>query len=112
MPPLLLLLQGLPAAAPNQLLLISSHCSSQPLTLSIYLNNLQRGTGPLLTPQRLCHWPISSPLNPHCPPSPALQLVYLNDLLSSGEVPDLFTPEERDEIINAMRGEAKAQVRG
>lgn len=35
-------------------------------------------------------------------------LVSVNDLLASGEVPDLFTPEERDEIVNAIRGETKA----
>ncbi len=35
-------------------------------------------------------------------------LVYINDLLSSGEIPDLFPQEDKDEIINAMRGEAKS----
>ena len=35
-------------------------------------------------------------------------LVSVNDLLASGEVPELFAPEERDEIVNAMRGETKA----
>ncbi|KAI3429649.1 hypothetical protein D9Q98_005734 [Chlorella vulgaris] len=36
-------------------------------------------------------------------------LVYVNDLLSSGDIPDLFAPEDREEIIGAMRGEAKAR---
>ena len=31
-------------------------------------------------------------------------LVYINDLLSSGEIPDLFAQEDKDEIINSMRG--------
>lgn len=35
-------------------------------------------------------------------------LVFINDLLSSGEIPDLFPQEQKDEIINAMRGETKA----
>lgn len=35
-------------------------------------------------------------------------LVYLNDLLSSGEIPDLFAQEDKDEIINQMRSETKA----
>lgn len=35
-------------------------------------------------------------------------LVYINDLLSSGEIPDLFPAEDKDDIINAMRGETKA----
>ena len=35
-------------------------------------------------------------------------LVSVNDLLASGEIPDLFAPEERDEIINALRGETKS----
>ena len=35
-------------------------------------------------------------------------LVFINDLLSSGEIPDLFPPEDKDEIINAMRSETKA----
>jgi dynein heavy chain len=35
-------------------------------------------------------------------------LVYVNDLLASGEAPDLFGPEERDEICNLVRGETKA----
>jgi dynein heavy chain, axonemal len=35
-------------------------------------------------------------------------LVYINDLLSSGEIPDLFAQEDKDEIVNAMRSETKA----
>ena len=35
-------------------------------------------------------------------------LVYINDLLSSGEIPDLFAQEDKDEIINAVRSETKA----
>lgn len=35
-------------------------------------------------------------------------LVFINDLLSSGEIPDLFPQEQKDEIVNAMRGETKA----
>ena len=35
-------------------------------------------------------------------------LVLINDLLSSGEIPDLFPLEDKDEIINSMRGEVKA----
>jgi dynein heavy chain len=35
-------------------------------------------------------------------------LVYLNDLLSSGDIPDLFAPDEKDNIINGIRGRAKA----
>ena len=35
-------------------------------------------------------------------------LVYVNDLLSSGEIPDLFAQEDTDEIINAVRSETKA----
>ena len=34
-------------------------------------------------------------------------LVYLNDLLSSGYIPDLFTPEDKDNMCNAVRGEVK-----
>lgn len=34
-------------------------------------------------------------------------LVYINDLLASGEIPDLFPQEDKDEIVNAMRGEVK-----
>lgn len=35
-------------------------------------------------------------------------LVSVNDLLASGEIPDLFAAEDRDEIVNAMRGETKS----
>ena len=35
-------------------------------------------------------------------------LVYINDLLSSGEIPDLFPQEDRDEIVNALRSETKS----
>ncbi|KAI8464229.1 MAG: flagellar alpha dynein [Monoraphidium minutum] len=35
-------------------------------------------------------------------------LVSVNDLLASGEVPELFAAEDRDEIVNAMRGETKS----
>lgn len=34
-------------------------------------------------------------------------LVYLNDLLSSGYIPDLFTQEEKDTICNSLRNEVK-----
>ena len=34
-------------------------------------------------------------------------LVYMNDLLSSGNIPGLFPPEEQDDIINQMRAAAK-----
>ena len=34
--------------------------------------------------------------------------VYLNDLLSSGDIPDLFAADEKDNIINGVRGRAKA----
>eukprot|EP01028_Stygiella_incarcerata_P003513 TRINITY_DN1708_c0_g1_i1.p1 TRINITY_DN1708_c0_g1~~TRINITY_DN1708_c0_g1_i1.p1 ORF type:complete len:4499 (-),score=1316.34 TRINITY_DN1708_c0_g1_i1:2775-16271(-) len=34
-------------------------------------------------------------------------LVYLNDLLSSGNIPDLFAPEEKDDLMNGVRSEAK-----
>ena len=30
-------------------------------------------------------------------------LVYINDLLSSGNIPGLFPPEDQDDIVNAMR---------
>jgi dynein heavy chain, axonemal len=36
-------------------------------------------------------------------------LVFINDLLSSGEIPDLFPVEDRDDIINSARAETKAQ---
>ena len=35
-------------------------------------------------------------------------LVYINDLLSSGYIPDLMTNEEKDEMCNAVRNECKA----
>jgi dynein heavy chain len=34
--------------------------------------------------------------------------VLVNDLLASGDIPELFATEDRDEIVNAMRGETKA----
>eukprot|EP00741_Cyanophora_paradoxa_P005992 tig00000955_g5810.t1 len=34
-------------------------------------------------------------------------MVYINDLLSSGYIPDLFPPEERDNIANQVRSEVK-----
>jgi dynein heavy chain len=34
-------------------------------------------------------------------------LVYLNDMLASGNIPDLFAPEEKDDIINGIRNEVK-----
>jgi len=35
-------------------------------------------------------------------------LVYINDLLASGDIPDLFPPDDKEEIINSIRGEVKA----
>lgn len=35
-------------------------------------------------------------------------LVYINDLLASGDIPDLFAPDDKEDIINSMRGEVKA----
>jgi dynein heavy chain len=35
-------------------------------------------------------------------------LVYINDMLASGNIPDLFAPEEKDDIINGIRNETKA----
>jgi dynein heavy chain len=35
-------------------------------------------------------------------------LVCINDLLASGEIPDLFATEEKDNLVNAIRGEVKA----
>jgi dynein heavy chain len=35
-------------------------------------------------------------------------LVYFNDLLSSGYIPDLYTSDDKDNIINAIRPEVKA----
>ena len=34
-------------------------------------------------------------------------LVLINDLLASGEIPDLFADDEAEEIINAMRTHVK-----
>ena len=34
-------------------------------------------------------------------------LVFMNDLLSSGNIPGLFQPEEQDDILNAIRPAAK-----
>ena len=36
-------------------------------------------------------------------------LVYINDLLSSGEIADLYQPEEKDAIINSVRSKVKAE---
>jgi dynein heavy chain len=35
-------------------------------------------------------------------------LVYINDLLSSGFIPDLMTPEDKENMCNAVRNEVKA----
>lgn len=35
-------------------------------------------------------------------------LVFINDLLASGEIPDLFAQEVKDEIVNALRSETKS----
>ena len=35
-------------------------------------------------------------------------LVYFNDLLSSGYIPDLYNSDDKDNIINAVRPEVKA----
>ena len=35
-------------------------------------------------------------------------LVYFNDMLSSGYIPDLYTADDTDNIINAIRPEVKA----
>jgi len=35
-------------------------------------------------------------------------LTYINDLLSSGEVAELYTPEEKEVVINAIRPKCKA----
>jgi dynein heavy chain len=35
--------------------------------------------------------------------------VYFNDLLSSGEIADLFAAEEIDGIVNAVRGAVKGE---
>jgi hypothetical protein len=34
-------------------------------------------------------------------------MVFLNDLLASGNIPDVFTKELKDEFSNAVRNEAK-----
>lgn len=39
-------------------------------------------------------------------------LVYINDLLSSGEVTDLYTEDEKMNIVNAVRPKAKAMGKG
>jgi dynein heavy chain len=39
-------------------------------------------------------------------------LVYINDLLSSGEVADLYTEEDKMNIINAVRPKVKALGQG
>lgn len=36
-------------------------------------------------------------------------LVYINDLLSSGEIADLFPTEDVDNIVNAVRGAVKSE---
>ncbi len=35
-------------------------------------------------------------------------LVYINDILSAGYIPDLFAKDELDEKINKIRSEAKS----
>lgn len=35
-------------------------------------------------------------------------LVYINDLLSSGEIAELYTSDEKEVIINNIRGKVKA----
>ena len=35
-------------------------------------------------------------------------LVLVNDLLASGDIPDLFPPDDKENIINSMRNEVKA----
>ena len=35
-------------------------------------------------------------------------LVYMNDLLSSGNIPDLFAKDEKDNIVSAVETKAKA----
>ena len=39
-------------------------------------------------------------------------LVYINDMLSSGNIPDLFTPDERQEIVDSMANEVKQLMIG
>jgi len=36
-------------------------------------------------------------------------LVYINDFLSSGNIPDLFDRESKDDVINAVRNEVKSE---
>ncbi len=36
-------------------------------------------------------------------------LVYINDLLSSGEIAELYTQEEKEPIINASRSKVKGE---
>jgi len=36
-------------------------------------------------------------------------LVYINDLLSSGEIADLYTNDDKEPIINAVRSKVKAE---
>jgi len=35
-------------------------------------------------------------------------LVYINDLLASGDIPDLFPPEDKENVVNGVRNEVKA----
>ena len=35
-------------------------------------------------------------------------LVYINDILSAGYIPELFAPDEIDGILGKIRGEAKS----
>ena len=35
-------------------------------------------------------------------------LVYFNDMLSSGTLPDLYNSEDKDNVVNAIRNEVKA----
>eukprot|EP00656_Telonema_subtile_P018040 TRINITY_DN1972_c0_g1_i10.p1 TRINITY_DN1972_c0_g1~~TRINITY_DN1972_c0_g1_i10.p1 ORF type:complete len:4525 (-),score=1414.93 TRINITY_DN1972_c0_g1_i10:97-13671(-) len=36
-------------------------------------------------------------------------LVYINDYLSSGNIPELFTPEDKSDALNSVRSEVKAE---
>lgn len=36
-------------------------------------------------------------------------LVYINDLLASGEIAELYTTDEKEEIINSVRGKVKSE---
>ena len=38
-------------------------------------------------------------------------LVYLNDLLSTGYIPDLYSADDKDNIINAIRPEVKVRAK-